>query len=86
MITLECLSLISVVHVSVCSTTPQFFNIEVALTSKPKTTNYKPLVVGVSMGGGVVAAVLALVIIMARRKRKPKQTEERSQPFWLFST
>jgi len=63
------------------TTTPQFFNIEVALTSKPKTTNYKPLVVGVSMGGGVVAAVLALVIIMARRKRKPKQTEKRSQPF-----
>ena len=62
-----------------------FMNVELLIPSKSKANNL-PLIIGVSAGGAVlVAGVLALVIFVARRKRRPKQNEERSQSFGLYS-
>ncbi|TVU51398.1 hypothetical protein EJB05_02827 [Eragrostis curvula] len=53
------------------------------MLSTPKSkTNRMPLIIGVAVGGAVLAAiVLALVIFIARRKRTPNKNEERSQSF-----
>jgi adenine/guanine phosphoribosyltransferase-like PRPP-binding protein len=61
-------------------------NTEILVTQKSKTTNRMPLIIGVAVGGAVLAAiiVLALVIVIARRRKKtPTKTEERSQSFGL---